>query len=584
MGKARNDLEYERFTTASDGNTAVRVVVPDGLSVNVNSSDIQIGAVEIKDATSSERVSVSSGKLNVADSSTLAELQTLNSLVPSKYDYVALAYDTSSLLTSATFKLGGSTGSTVSTINLGYTGSDKTVDLNTQKLRFSTSGSDRIFELNNITTNETSSTGSNFYILPNSPEYLNFIPPQWRRVRPRGKLIIGESGSDILFSSSSSPGDTKNKINTYMHGNLDVEGSTNIGTTLTTRSLNLQSTDSTGGTAATINFAYTPASSPPVQALNFYMNEYVTYPSQTTSQLTSARWVIGQESGGDFYIEEQGLPNIYPNKRYIRLGKSDWIDQEKVYRGVEALGELKSLYTSGSEIGFYPSNTEHALASTNNINIVGANYIELLSNPLLTDSESAGYAIPPGWTSSETASPYPGNGWYTLNSFYGNQNFPHFFKYGTGGHQLSALDLPEAGKNYRLTFYISGFSTTSECGLDVSCGGISLPTISTSSYLNDGGIWKRFTKYFRATSSDALTFKPENTSRLAVSVGGFSLEEFPSLDVDIYGSIKADDYKASDGSSGLTTTKEFYGVNLTGGNILNTVTIKNGLITDWTQV
>lgn len=84
MGKARNDLEYERFTTGSDGQTAVRVV----------------------------------------DSSNLAELQTLNSLVPSKYDYVALAYNGSSLLTSATFKLGGSTGSTVSTINLSYSGSD----------------------------------------------------------------------------------------------------------------------------------------------------------------------------------------------------------------------------------------------------------------------------------------------------------------------------------------------------------------------------------------------------------------------------------------------------------------------------
>lgn len=42
-----------------------------------------------------------------------------NSLVPSSYDYIDLSYS-SSLLTGCTFKLGGSTGSAISTLLLGY--------------------------------------------------------------------------------------------------------------------------------------------------------------------------------------------------------------------------------------------------------------------------------------------------------------------------------------------------------------------------------------------------------------------------------------------------------------------------------
>ncbi len=54
-----------------------------------------------------------------------AQLQTLNSLVPSVYDYISLAY-TGSNLTSVVFKSGGSGGTTVSTLTLSYTGSDLT--------------------------------------------------------------------------------------------------------------------------------------------------------------------------------------------------------------------------------------------------------------------------------------------------------------------------------------------------------------------------------------------------------------------------------------------------------------------------
>ena len=44
-----------------------------------------------------------------------------NSLIPSSYDYIGLSYDTSSSnLTGCAFKLGGSTGSSVSILLLSY--------------------------------------------------------------------------------------------------------------------------------------------------------------------------------------------------------------------------------------------------------------------------------------------------------------------------------------------------------------------------------------------------------------------------------------------------------------------------------
>jgi len=158
MGKARNDLEYEKFTTTSAGDTAVRVL--GDLSVQLTTSDIQIGAVEIKDASSENRVTVdSSGRIGVigemtgsvsvtnfpdtqsvsvtnfpavqavSDGSVISELQTLNSLVPSKFDYIGLAYDTSGNLTSSEFKLNGSSGTVVSTLALAYDTSSNLVSV-----------------------------------------------------------------------------------------------------------------------------------------------------------------------------------------------------------------------------------------------------------------------------------------------------------------------------------------------------------------------------------------------------------------------------------------------------------------------
>lgn len=51
----------------------------------------------------------------------IAQLQTLNALVPSVYDYISLGY-TGEDLTSVVYKLGGSGGSIVSTLTLTYSG------------------------------------------------------------------------------------------------------------------------------------------------------------------------------------------------------------------------------------------------------------------------------------------------------------------------------------------------------------------------------------------------------------------------------------------------------------------------------
>jgi len=49
--------------------------------------------------------------------------------------------------------------------------------------------------------------------------------------------------------------------------------------------------------------------------------------------------------------------------------------------------------------------------------------------------------------------------------------------------------------------------------------------------------------------------------------------------VSVLGEVKATGYQSSDGTAGLTATKVF-----NDGAVVNTVTIKNGLITSWTQV
>ena len=67
----------------------------------------------------------SGGATFVEDPYALAELQTLNSLIPSVYDYISLGY-TGDNLTGVVFKNGGAGGTVVSTLTLSYTGSNLT--------------------------------------------------------------------------------------------------------------------------------------------------------------------------------------------------------------------------------------------------------------------------------------------------------------------------------------------------------------------------------------------------------------------------------------------------------------------------
>lgn len=60
--------------------------------------------------------------LPVSDAAVVAQLQTLNALTPSAYDYISLGY-TGSNLTTVVYKSGGAAGTVVSTLTLAYSGS-----------------------------------------------------------------------------------------------------------------------------------------------------------------------------------------------------------------------------------------------------------------------------------------------------------------------------------------------------------------------------------------------------------------------------------------------------------------------------
>ena len=83
------------------------------LPVELTASDIQIGAVEIKDSGTDARALVdTTGALKVNDA-------IANSLVPAVYDYITMSYSGSDM-SQAVFKDGGSGGSTVSTLDMVY--------------------------------------------------------------------------------------------------------------------------------------------------------------------------------------------------------------------------------------------------------------------------------------------------------------------------------------------------------------------------------------------------------------------------------------------------------------------------------
>jgi len=82
------------------------------VAADLEVSDIEIGAVEIKDFDSDTRVEVdSNNRLTIAD---------MSQLVPKEYDYISLSY-TDDDLTGVVYKTGGSGGTTVATLTLTYT-------------------------------------------------------------------------------------------------------------------------------------------------------------------------------------------------------------------------------------------------------------------------------------------------------------------------------------------------------------------------------------------------------------------------------------------------------------------------------
>ena len=133
--------------------TAISGSNPLPTTATIVTGDIEIGAVELKDATTDARapISATDGVLvnlgtnnditgtitanagtnlntsSLATQTTVAdiktELQTLNSLIPSVYDYISLSY-TGSNLTTVLFKIGGSGGTTISTLTLVYDGNN----------------------------------------------------------------------------------------------------------------------------------------------------------------------------------------------------------------------------------------------------------------------------------------------------------------------------------------------------------------------------------------------------------------------------------------------------------------------------
>lgn len=87
-----------------------------------------IAQIVFNETASANRVVIvnPTGSAITPDAGSTAQLQILNSLVPGVYDYISLAYDTSSNLTGAAFKSGGAGGTVVSTLLLGYSGSTLT--------------------------------------------------------------------------------------------------------------------------------------------------------------------------------------------------------------------------------------------------------------------------------------------------------------------------------------------------------------------------------------------------------------------------------------------------------------------------
>jgi hypothetical protein len=125
------DLDKEEAECADITANAGRVILVDGTGIaigtptnkleveaNLETGDIEIGAVEIKNATDDTRAIVTTtNQLKVFD-------DVSNSLIPSVFDYIGVTYPTTTSEVYV-YKTGGSGGTTVSTITLVYTDTTK---------------------------------------------------------------------------------------------------------------------------------------------------------------------------------------------------------------------------------------------------------------------------------------------------------------------------------------------------------------------------------------------------------------------------------------------------------------------------
>ena len=104
--------EHEKFVEDSSGDVAVRT--------KTTESALPSGA-----ATSAKQDTIITDLENILteQENTTDELDILNSLVPSLYDFISFSYDGDNV-TGIVFKSGGSGGTTISTLTLAYSGSN----------------------------------------------------------------------------------------------------------------------------------------------------------------------------------------------------------------------------------------------------------------------------------------------------------------------------------------------------------------------------------------------------------------------------------------------------------------------------
>ena len=132
VGLVTNTIMHGQTTGGGGGYVDVKVTPSGALTVEINDGGGSITVDGTVAATQSGTWNVNnvSGTVSLptgaatsaAQTTTNNHLETLNSLVPTKFDYISLSY-TLGNVTTVVYKLGGSGGSTVSTLTLAYDGS-----------------------------------------------------------------------------------------------------------------------------------------------------------------------------------------------------------------------------------------------------------------------------------------------------------------------------------------------------------------------------------------------------------------------------------------------------------------------------